>query len=160
MKKIYWPLLCCLFSLQFAFAQSETQLIDQQVWSPFQKAYREGDAKLYNSLHTDDVLRITANGIRKGEEYKSQIEQAFASPNRTARSIEFVFEHRLIEGNIAYEVGYYKVVFTQSEMVSVGRFHVVLRKEDGRWRIAQDWDTDEVNGHQVTEADFERLLKE
>ena len=155
-----------LFFSVSSFAQNKVDhsaIIDQQVWEPFKKSYSKGDAALFNSLHTYDVIRITQNGIRQGKDYKEVIVKAYSNPNRSPRTIDFVFEHRIHEDNIAYEVGYYKVIYEDKEGVqqkSFGRFSVVLRKVNGCWKIAQDWDTSNINGVPVTEKDFQRLLKE
>ena len=134
--------------------------IDIQVWDNFKKAYRTNDATLYNSIHTSDVLRVTPGRIRIGEEYRASNIQSMGRHNRQPRSIDFVFEHRMHREAVGYEVGYYEVTYYKDgvpERASYGRFHVVLRKEDGVWKIAQDWDSDDINGHKVTRSDFERL---
>jgi len=136
------------------------QLIDEQVWRPFIQAYSAQDADLFNSIHTDDVLRVSPWGIRTGEEYKTSTANAYAKgkASNKKRSIAFWFEHRQAKENIAYEVGYYKVTVTSAEGSKhhYARFHVVLRKEDEQWKIAQDWDTNKINGVPVTAADFEK----
>ena len=35
-----------------------------------------------------------------------------------------------------------------------GRFHCVIKKIDGVWKIAQDWDDDEINGRKVSAEDW------
>ena len=134
--------------------------INQQVWLPFIEAYRTANAQLYNSLHTNDVLRVTARGIKEGQTYKAGNTQRFAK--RHPGYIDFRFEHCIHHEGVAYEVGYYQLKYTGRDGqpgTSYGRFHVVLRQVNGTWQIAQDWDTGNVNGHEVTAADFERLPK-
>ncbi|MDC8002448.1 nuclear transport factor 2 family protein [Aureisphaera galaxeae] len=134
--------------------------VDQQVWEPFKQSYKSGDAVTFNSIHTDDVIRITGRGIQKGQEYKDSNTQWLSKPDRKARTIDFVFEHRIYAEDTAYEIGYYKIVYGADEAkANYARFTVVLKKENGTWRIAQDWDTDEINGRKVTAEDFKRLRK-
>lgn len=133
--------------------------IDEQVWKPFKTTYAAYDMGSYNELHTDDVLRITSSGIRRGESWKKgNIEwQNQRDRSNQQRTIEFSFEHRLNLDDIAYHVGFYKVVGKNQKGVwntSFGRFHVMLKKIDGTWKIAKDWDTDMIGGIEVTEEMF------
>jgi ketosteroid isomerase-like protein len=131
--------------------------IDEQVWRPFQSSYAAGDAEAFNALHTDDVLRITSTKILQGEAYKAQNIYWMSKEERSLRSIDFRFEQRVQEEAIAYEVGYYEISIEGKDEAHYGRFHVVLKKVDDQWKIAQDWDTDNVNGTEVTAEDFKRL---
>ncbi|MEM7104760.1 MAG: nuclear transport factor 2 family protein [Bacteroidota bacterium] len=133
--------------------------IDTQVWDTFKAAYATSDGKLYNSIHTDDILRVTESGIRIGDEYKSSILKWFGNDDRSKRTIDFSFDQRFNKGDTAYEVGYYKVTMYKDGEVDkffLGRFHVVLKKIEGKWKIAQDWDASKINGVSVTEEDFEK----
>ena len=117
------------------------------------------DAERFNALHTDDVLRASARGIRVGKEYKAQNIQAFNRNKQSTakRSISFWLEHRVYSGNVGYEVGYYKITYQaegQKAQNYYSRFHIVLKKIDGVWKIAQDWDTSNINGHEVSESDW------
>ncbi len=134
--------------------------IDAEVWEPFKGAYDAYDADAFNAVHTDDVLRITPYGIRRGEDYKESNRVNFAREGQPERRIDLRFEHRIQEEEVAYEVGYYRVrYYEEGEQTQAhyGRFHVLLRKVDGVWKIAKDWDTSNINGHEVGAADFERL---
>jgi len=146
--------------------QAENEIakqIDEQIWTPFKEAYDSKDAEKFNSLHSEDVLRITKSGIRQGITYKSGNIRSFSREDRPKRTIDLGFEHRLHSDSVAYEVGYYRVVKTQpdsADHVSYGRFHVVLKKIDDSWRITLDWDIDNVNGVPVTSEDFEKLVQQ
>jgi ketosteroid isomerase-like protein len=132
--------------------------INDQVWKPFKQSYESRDAKVFNSLHTDDALRITEGGITPGPEYKARIIEGFGRPYNGSISIDFAHEHRLYYGDLAYEVGYYRITYNrpgQDVAHSYGRFHVMLRKIDGRWKIAQDWDTEMIGTRKISEEDFE-----
>ncbi|MEM6724889.1 MAG: hypothetical protein AAF598_12670 [Bacteroidota bacterium] len=155
-----------LFSLSAdVYAQAEVdstilEAINEEVWIPFMQAYADHDVELYLSLHAEEVLRATPWGIRKGADFRKQIRASWSIPNPSKKQIEFRFEHRIHTDSIAYEVGYYKLVYPDNkpeDQVHVGRFHVVLKKIDNRWYIAQDWDDNDINGSKVSVADFERL---
>ncbi|NND64219.1 MAG: nuclear transport factor 2 family protein [Flavobacteriaceae bacterium] len=153
------------FSLQIVVSQNITNAeiaseVDKQIWEPFKTSYIEGDASTFNSLHTEDIIRITKRGIKKGQIYKDENTQWLTQPNRQKRSIDFVFEHRIYSEDTGYEVGYYKIATPGSPDLGAhyARFTVLLRKVDGVWKIAQDWDTDKINGQRVTSKDFDKLL--
>jgi ketosteroid isomerase-like protein len=154
-----------LFSLAIAgcaFGQPANSTIlkelDEQIWRPFIKHYTALDAENFNNIHTKDVLRGGPWGIRIGEEYfKGNIEGNKRSREAgEKRQIAFRFEHRVTKDSVAYEVGYYRVksIRNGKEQTFYGRFDVVSKKIDGRWKIAQDWDVDGINGKPFTEADF------
>jgi ketosteroid isomerase-like protein len=67
-------------------------------------------------------------------------------------SIGFRFAERIVTEDVASERGVYRIVMAlpgEPERVVYGRFHTFARKADGRWRIAVDYDTDDV-----AEADY------
>ena len=133
--------------------------INEELWEPFVEAYNERNAEKYLSVHTKDIVRITQSGIRQGLEYRSGIRKAFAREDLPKREIQFKFEHRIHDKEIAYEVGYFRVTYFRDgkEEDYFGRFSVVLKKEDGKWKIAQDWDVDEINGAKITKKDYQEL---
>ena len=137
--------------------QSEIEKeVNEQVWKPFMTAYATNDSKTFNSLHTDDVLRVSPWGIKVGNAYKEAVTRNNSNPNREKRSIEFWLEHRIYKGDVGYEVGYYRIKpLSGTGDTHYGRFHIVLRKVDGVWKIAQDWDTNDINGHKVGPEDFD-----
>ena len=135
--------------------------INAQVWKPFIEAYAENDVEKYNGIHSDDILRVTKWGIREGESYKNRNIENFAKKTDVVKKIDFRFEHRIHEKDVAYEVGYYKLEYVKENIVTgthYGRFHVVLKKIQGVWKIHQDWDTSNINGHEVGAEDFSKLL--
>ena len=148
----------------FVFSQESqkqdfSKEIDEQLWQAFSKAYNARDAEAYIALHTDDILRITKNGIRKGEVFREGIIKSYSREDAPKREIDFKFEHRVHSTDVAYEVGYFQVTSyeKEGEKKYYGRFSVLLRKVDGKWKIAQDWDVDNINGTPITEADFNKL---
>jgi ketosteroid isomerase-like protein len=144
-----------IFSQQDSVLQTE---IDTQVWRPFIQAYTNLNAEAYNNLHTADVLRGSPWGLSQGEAYFQRNREHFAKlkSDSLERKIAFTFEYRVQQADIAYEVGYYRLINQRAgdEQRFYGQFHVVLKKENGRWKIAQDWDASSINGLKITEADF------
>ena len=64
--------------------------------------------------------------------------------------------------SIGYEVGFYRVIYQEEgkeNRKSYGRFHVVLKKIDGQWKIAQDWDSNSFNGRPIGQQDFDEGKK-
>ncbi len=131
--------------------------VNEQLWKPFKKSLEQRDAKTYNDLHTDDVLRVNKWGIRIGKAFKDRNTASYAKKDDRKRTIDFWLEHRIYSGDTGYEVGYYRIKTTYPDgkvRESYARFHIVLKKVNGSWKIAQDWDTGEINGRKITADDF------
>lgn len=114
MKSLRCYLSIPLFLLvHIAFAQDNAiqKEIDEQVWLPFIQTFKTFDGAGFNSIHTKDVLRGGPWGIRVGDENLAGNLEGFKAGKEAGekRSIAFRFEHRVSNGNVAYEVGYYKV---------------------------------------------------
>ena len=157
MHKLLVPLV--IFLCLTSEAQND---IDTQVWKPFVESYQNFDFATFNSLHSDDVLRISGNEIRNAKTYKSKNEAWFkrAKLEGYKQSIRLRFEKRIVTGDKAFEMGYYEVKITRpdkSKSTHYARFHVMLRKENGIWKITQDWDSGSLNGVEVTAEDFNKL---
>lgn len=162
LRSLFTTVLYLLFT-GFSFAQDAADStvlkeLDMQIWRPFIQHYNAMDAEKFNQLHTKDVLRGGPWGLRVGEEYlKRNIENdKHSKAAGEQRYIAFRFEHRVTNGSVAYEVGYYRVksIRNGEENIFYGRFDVVSKKINGKWKIAQDWDVDAVNGKTFTAADF------
>lgn len=157
MKKFL--LILCLGFVFTASAQSDQELIDEQIWTPFTQAWEYQDGKAFNKLHTDDILRITSGGLRIGEEYKSRMRNAMKGVDgEPPRKIEFAFDYRQVNGNVAYEMGFYKVTrYDGKGDPYVGRFHVELRKERGVWKICRDYDSDKIGDQPLSSEMYVNL---
>jgi ketosteroid isomerase-like protein len=134
--------------------------VDQHVWIPFIEAFNQYDAESFNALHTEDVIRGGPWGLLIGQEYyKRNLKNSeLAKSAGNQRRVALTFEHRVHREEVCYEVGYYRVISRKedgSEHTSFGQFHVMLRKQNGIWKIAQDWDASEVKGVALTQADFD-----
>lgn len=137
-------------------AQSAKEQIDQQIWIKFTQAWEANDGEAFNAIHSDDVWRINPGRLLIGNEYKSRNAERMQG-QRKEQIIEFSFETRTSNGDHAYEVGYYRITDTSQEVQRyfVGRFHVAMKKIEGKWKIVQDWDTGEINGIEITAESVE-----
>lgn len=157
MKSIYIAVLLLLSQSVFSQA-NEQERINKDVWLNFMQAYQDLDASLFNQIHTEDVLRVSAdaNMLLFGQEYKDQNLENFNRWNaqKLKQRIEFSFLRRVQKGNWAYEIGIYKLTrYNGSESTSFyGKFNVTLKKLSGTWKIHIDSDTSEDNT--VGEEDF------
>jgi hypothetical protein len=139
--------------------------IDNQIWYPFIKAFNSNDSKLFNSIHSDNVKRITTRRIQFGKEYKFKNEQKFSKNKslKIKRIIEFYLYERITTLNYSYEIGYYKIETikpsSQGKSFYYGYFHVVLIKQNNKWKIDQDWDTNRINGAILNEDIFNKNKK-
>ena len=166
MKNLILIFTLLLSNLLIAQEQDSIQkIINEQVWYPFVETYNNLDAEGFMDIHTDDIIRIGREGksIRIGQEYaESQIKSAARSKERKSkRSISFSFTERFAKDDMAFESGYYKVEWESGEKsgISYGEFQVILKQEDGVWKIFVDSDTS--YGGKLTEEDFQKgtLLK-
>jgi ketosteroid isomerase-like protein len=144
-------------------AQNAQRNINHDIWTPFAEAYASNDADKYLALHTKDFIR--ANGDDKSSDdltgYRDHIERSFARSSREGgrTTIEFRFFERIASANTASERGIYKYSYFPKEgdpNIGYGKFHVVLRKEAGVWKIVMDYDSSE--GGKVGEVDFNAAM--
>lgn len=141
------------------FAQTEQQEINEQVWKPFIKTLRERDTKGFLALHSKDVVRSPrdSKAVWNWDEYYQQHEKFArqASASGAKGEIELRFTERLANNNLAVEVGIYKYTHINKDGTAgnyYGRFHVVLCRENGVWKIIAD--TDSSEGKTIDEEDF------
>ena len=156
---------------QETFGQGDDSLalvkeINRQIWIPFAESWNNMDFVAFNALHMADIKRINAyGGIRIGERYKKSNEEGFLRTisKGDKRSIRFRFDSRIVSAQMAYETGIYEVTIVpnknnnSAERKYYGYFHVLLQKEEGHWRIAQDWDTNKLLNKNVELSHFNRL---
>ena len=133
--------------------------INSQVWEVFKSAYSTNDAELFNSVHSDDVIRVSSGGIKVGDVYKSSMSNFLNGMKERGQemTIDFRFEKRIHEEDIAYEVGIYQLTRNSSDGPKeyYGRFHVVLKRINDIWKIVQDYDTPKVLGQSIDKEAFD-----
>ncbi len=156
----FYLMMGLLFLLTGSYAQDKADIaeqVNQQLWKPFKAAFEARNWAAFNALHTADVVRVSSWGIKVGDDYRESVKTAYSQPDDRKKTIDFWLEHRIYNEEIGYEVGYYKITSQapgEALKTYYARFHVVLKKEEGQWKIAQDWDTNTVNGNAVNEEDF------
>ena len=126
------------------------QEINDQVWIPFIKSFGSGDDETFRSVHSKDIIRVMQddNEIIGYDKYFKKVPDSIkAKWSEWKKSIELRFTQRIAGDDKAFEVGYYKStstnVKTGEQRTGIGRFHVLLRKENGVWKILLDADTAE-----------------
>ena len=159
--------LCIFFISLSGFAQDGVKeiqnVIDQEVWKPFQKAFENLDGEALNATYAKEVLRVTPNGIDTANSFKAANLKHFQQ-NRSdgiAIALDFWFDSRHTNETTSYEVGFYRIGATAKDgetSYNYGQFHIVLKKMAGKWKITQDWDTTTINGAAITAKDFDKQM--
>ena len=123
--------------------------IKKDVWTPFMESYRELDAEKLQSIHTADIVRVEVdNGIiEAGDKYLGNLERFFTYVEERERQmdISFTIMTTSIGEGIGYQTGYFRVRSkdkTEDEYTprGFGFFNVLLKKQEGKWKIAMDSD--------------------
>jgi ketosteroid isomerase-like protein len=128
-------------------AQTDQEEINRQVWHPFMKCYEKLDAAQFMSLHSRELLRVELdeNRMMGYEGYTDYYQDFFGRFRKTGEKIRirFSFTHRISDGKKAYEKGYYEFTLhsAKGNVKAYGAFSVVLKKEQGQWKIIMDSDT-------------------
>ena len=138
--------LCC-YKIGFSQSDSLQKVINEQVWKPFIKAFNSDDIEALSAVHSKDVIRVIQddNQVIGYDQYFKKI------PGSTKakwidwkKNIELRFLQRIASDDKAFEVGYYKTTSTNAvtgeKRTGYGKFHVLLRKEKGVWKILMDAD--------------------
>jgi ketosteroid isomerase-like protein len=143
---------------QVAFAQSDSLQsdINRQVWKPFIEAFNNFDTKAFMAVHSKDLSRVVQDGnlIYGYDRYYTENEQGNQSAKKAnrKRTIEFRFIQRIAANDKAFEIGYFKYTGIQPDGSShngYGKFHVLLRKEGGIWKILMDADASEKTNEAI-----------
>lgn len=154
-----------LFLLTFpvSFSQDTNifKEINEQVWDKFEEAFQTNNVELLNSIHTKEVLRIPADKqvIVSGEDYfESQVKSFnWVKENNYSTKIELRFLERISNNEYGSERGIFRFTVIDSEdekRIFYGKFHVLLKKVNGSWKIMLDYDSNENNT--INEESFEK----
>lgn len=134
----------------FSQADSMQRQINEQVWKPFIKSFSNGDDEAFRTIHSRDVTRVIQDDslIMNYDQYFRKIPDSIKSKwSEWKKDIELRFTQRIAVEDRAFEVGYYKTTSTNKKTgekrTGIGKFHVLLRKENGIWKILMDADTGE-----------------
>jgi ketosteroid isomerase-like protein len=156
--KRHFAAVCVMLSLT-ASAQDHQKEINEQVWKLFIKGFTNADTDLFMSVHSKDLLRSPrdSRSIQTWDEYfagtKAYNEQRSRAGSKG--EIELRFTERIATATQAIDVGVYKTTSISPDGKRhsfYGRFHVVLRKESGAWKILVDMDSSE--GGTIGDDDF------
>jgi uncharacterized protein (TIGR02246 family) len=124
--------------------------LNRDIWRPFRRTYRTRDLEGFLALYDPELIR--AGGPTKEvygfDRFAADMAGWFTHVAERGDSldIEFRFTERIAAGRLASERGYTRITVTGAgagDRVLHGRFHVFARKDDGRWRIVADYDTDD-----------------
>ncbi len=142
-------LFACVLFVQYAFSQSDSvqKQINADVWKPFIKAFEAYDTDAFMAVHSKEVSRVLQDGnrIQNYEEYEKDNRRGDnrGKENNRKRKIELRFIQRIAANGSAFEVGYFKgstIAPNGESRDYYGKFHVLLRKESGTWKILMDAD--------------------
>ena len=158
MKYGLFILITFLFCRDDLVAQADSlqQQINQQVWEPFIKAFNNNDEEGFKSVHSKDVVRVVQDDkqIWGYDQYFKKIPDSVKSKwGNWKKNIELRFIQRIAGNDKAFEVGFYKTastnIATGEKRTGYGKFHVLLRKENGTWKILMDADASEKTDEAV-----------
>ncbi len=150
MKYIFCILCICCSYISFSQADSLQKQINEQVWKPFIKTFNSEDNEGFRKVHSPELIRVMSDDdqVLDYEDYLRPVDDsAKAKWGNWSHHIELRFLQRIASNGKAFETGYYKTTAvnadTKEKRVSYGKFHVLLRKENGEWKILMDQDAKE-----------------
>lgn len=133
--------------------------LERDIWRPFSAAIAARDAPAHVALHSAQFVRASGDlkRVQTFAQWRDDNLQMFARlAERDIRpAIAFRFSERLAGAEVASERGIYEFAATDAKGETrryYGQFHVISRKENGRWRLLVDYDSSE--GGTITEANF------
>jgi ketosteroid isomerase-like protein len=133
--------------------------IDREVWIPFLAASNAFDTDGFLAVQSRGMIRVSPDSkeVYGLSRYQSEIREGFARARERGivRTSEMRFLQRTASQDLAHETGYFRsqvTLTTGALRVRYSRFEMILRKEDGKWRILVDKDSAE--GGTITEDAF------
>ena len=146
-------IIICLFHFVGNTVDSQNlehlKAINTDLWENFTKAFETLDYELFSRLHSDDLIRV--NGDSKSVKGKTVYIEGYKKRWATKeinQTISFRFLERISNNEKASERGIYRLtrnLNTQYEQSYYGKFHVILKKENEKWKILVDYDSSENN---------------
>lgn len=158
MSRIFLSFIILTFLNKPGYSQADSlqQQINQQVWKPFIQAFNNLDAKGFMAVHSKEMSRVIQDGnlIYGYDRYSKEMESVNESTKKAnqKRTLELRFAQRIAANERAFEVGYYKFSSIQPDGASrngYGKFHVLLRRENGIWKILMDADASEKTNEAI-----------
>ena len=124
--------------------------LDRDIWAPFVAAFAAGRADDFIALHSRSLVRAMgdAKRVEPLERWLKGTQGMFKSfaDRGTKAAISFRFLERLANPEAASERGIFEFTMTDAQgaaRTTYGKFHVISRKEEGRWKILVDYDSSE-----------------
>ena len=152
MKRFICLLLLAFMAGTVAVAQDNPLIkeIDEQVWKPFMRSFSNDDNKGFRAVHSKEMVRVIQDSkdIFGYDQYFKELPDSIkARSSDWKKTIELRFVQRIAKNDKAFDVGYYKTSYintkTGETRKGIGKFHVLLRKENGVWKILMDADSAE-----------------
>jgi ketosteroid isomerase-like protein len=136
--------------------------IESQVWIPLLTASNRFDAEGFLAVQSRDLVRIAPDAklVYGLERYAAEIRAGFqrARQRGLQRTSELRFLARAHSDTLAHESGIFRstsIVPGGGQRVRYSQFEMVLRKENGRWKLLVDKDTARrADGAELTEQDY------
>jgi ketosteroid isomerase-like protein len=142
-----------------AQTDSLQQQINDQVWKPFIQTYNNMDTESFMALHSKEMTRVVQDSkrIHGYAQYYDNNKRSneFSKKNNQKRSIELRFIQRIADNDRAFEIGYYKLAVASPDgkiQSFYGKFHVLMHKENGTWKILMDADANEKTDETVFQS--------
>jgi len=131
--------------------------INEQVWKPFIESFSNNNQEGFKAVHSKDVIRVMQddNMIWGYDQYFPAQKNNPSEWSKYKKSIELRFIQRIAGNDKAFEVGYYNtrtIAPDGKQRSSFGKFHVVMRKENGVWKILVDADSSK----EASEEEFKK----
>jgi hypothetical protein len=146
--KAFILLIVASFIAATGVAQSDSlqKQINEQVWKPFITSYNNFDTDAFMAVHSKELTRVLqdADRVMNYAQYLESNKRGndYGKSKNDKRTIELRFTERIAGEGRAFEVGYYKVVLNNNQAV-YAKFQVLLRVENGKWKILMDADANE-----------------
>lgn len=138
----------CFIHVTIAQEDSVHKKINADMYGNFSKAFETLDYDLFASIHSKEMIRISGNGgkIEKAGIYLKRYEKRWGVHSKKPALIDFRLFERIYSDSLVSDRGIYKVTYIDDNnqtKYSYGQFHVILKMEDGNWKIWVDYDSDE-----------------
>jgi len=138
-NKIFWvlSLLLCKALICAAGASADFKAAVLAASKDFPAAIAAKDAALVASFYAKDAIAFPPNSeMAKGSEAIQNVWKGFIDAGLNAQPFETVETES--EGNLGVEIGKYTIVDAAGKTVDQGKYVVVWKKEDGRWKLYRD----------------------
>lgn len=158
MKRALLHLFVLIGISTMTFGQSVNTLKEiNTTWEKFAMAFETLDAQLFADIHSKQLIRVSGGQrITNYDDYINSYKVRFqnAKENGVSNQISLRFFERIHNDSVASERGVYKLVRTAmgESLAFYGQFHVLFKKEDGKWMILLDYDSSE--GNTIGETDY------